>query len=245
MKKIILFLLISSLFVIPVFARDNRLYLVEADGGLYYESALIDENVFMKHLDMVPGKSYTDILKIENGASDKYLLFFKINDVDDEFLRNINMKIYLDNTLIYNGVATGEDYVGNNINLRDIVSLGYIEPGVDHEMKVITQLSPDYSDITNEALSSIDWTFYAQYPATEEPDPTPHPDDPDPIIIDPDNPSYNDPISENDGIIEILPIPKTGISRLNDSRIVSICALLGIGMSLLIVLVYRKRSEKQ
>ena len=259
MKKIILFLLINSLFIIPVFARDNRLYLVESDGGLYYESKLIDEDVFMKHTDMVPGEKYTDILKIENAASDKYLLFFKVNDSDDQFLRNIIMRVYIDDTLIYNGIATGEDYVGDNISLKNIVCLGYVEPGVTHEMKVTTQLSKKYTDVTNDAISSIDWTFYAQYPATEEPEPLPQPapidpDDPDPEphtdpdvpIIIPDDPHYDDPNpADTPGIVEILPIPNTGISSVFDSRFVSIYAEIALGMSILVVFAYRKKTEKQ
>lgn len=252
MKKIVLFLLINSLFIIPVFARDNRLYLVESDGGLYYESKLIDENVFMKHMDMVPGKKYTDILKIENGASDKYLLFFKVNDSDDEFLRNIIMRVYIDGELIYNGIATGEDYIGDNISLKNIVCLGYIEPGVTHEMKVTTQLSKNYTDVSNDALSSIDWTFYAQYPATEEPQPLPKPapidpDEPDPEPhTDPVDPHQDDPNpADTPGIVEILPIPKTGITNVFDSRFVSIFALVAFGFSILVVLAYRKKSEKQ
>ena len=126
-------------------------------------------------------------------------------------------------------------------------------------MKVTTQLSKNYTDVTNDAISSIDWTFYAQYPATEEPEPLPQPapidpDDPDPEphtdpdipIIIPDDPHYDDPNpADTPGIVEILPIPNTGISSVFDSRFVSIFALIALGMSVLVVFAYRKKTEKQ
>ena len=51
MKKIITFLLLFFLLISPVKALENKLYFTEEDGQLYYQSSLIDEKVFLKHLD--------------------------------------------------------------------------------------------------------------------------------------------------------------------------------------------------
>ena len=74
MKKILLLLIL--LLTISVSAKENKLYFVEKDNQIFYESGLYDEKVFMKHTDMVPGSSYTDELLIENGTNKVYKLYF-------------------------------------------------------------------------------------------------------------------------------------------------------------------------
>jgi hypothetical protein len=98
--------------------------------------------------------------------------------------------------------------------------------------------------------STIDWHFYAQYPAVDEPEPLPkpHPIEPDnPEPQEPDEPDEPDePVkpSDNPGIVEILPIPNTGLAGGKyDSRIVTICALLGFGFSILMFLIFRNKEE--
>ena len=246
MKRIMLFIFISLFLITPVFAEGERnvLHFVEEEGGLYYESKFINENVFMKHLDMVPGKKYNDILYLENAAEDKYLLYFQIEDVNTELLKNIVMRIYINDEMIYNGLATGEDYYSDGINLRNVVCLGFIEPDTEYVMKVETYLSPSYTNTNNLDTSTIDWHFYAQYPAVDEPEPLPKPHP-----IEPDNPEPQEPDepvkpSDNPGIVEILPIPNTGLAGGKyDSRIVTICALLGFGFSIIMFLIFRNKEE--
>ena len=249
MKRIILFVFLSLFLVIPVFAENekNVLHFVEGDEGLYYESKFINENVFMKHLDMIPGEKYYDSLFIENGADDKYILYFKVDDKNDDLLNNIVMRIYLNDELIYNGYATGEDYYSDGINLRNVICLGYVNPDDEYEMKVETYISPKYTDYNNLDTSTIDWHFYAQYPAVDipEPLPKPHPVEPDePDPVEPSKPDEPSNPADNPGIVEILPIPNTGISISKiDNRIVSICALLGLSLSIIIVLIFRKKED--
>ena len=249
MKRIILFIFLSLFLVVPVFAEGERnvLHFVEGDDGLYYEGKFLNEDVFMKHLDMIPGKKYNDTLYIENAANDKYLLYFQVDDENSELLKNIIMRIYINDEMIYNGLATGEDYYSDGINLRDVICLGYIEPDEEYEMKVETYLSPDYSNINNLDTSTIIWHFYAQYPAVDvpEPLPKPHPIEPDnPNPPEPDNPDGPVNPADNPGIVEILPIPNTGIcGGTIDNRIVSIVALLGLSFSIIMFLIFRNKEE--
>lgn len=248
MKKVILFLLLSFFVVVPVYARDNVLHFVEGDDGLYYETQLIDEDVFMKHLDMIPNEVYTDSLYIENAAEDRYLLFFKMDDVDSELLKNIIMRIYLNDELIYNGLATGEDYYSDGIDLRNIVCLGYFNPGEDYEMRVETSLSNGYTTSSVDT-SSINWHFYAQYPAVDEPEPLPKPHPVDPIVDPQDEPVDPEPIipsnpTDNPGIIEILPNPDTGLSGKFNGRLITIIALLGFSFSIIIALIFGNKKEE-
>lgn len=168
MKKIILILALFIVSILSVQAKENKLYFTDYDKHLYYESSLIDEDVFMKHTDMVPGSSFTDELILENGTKTKYTLYFQVkpkkqsNDAD-EFLENIQMTIKLDDKVIYNGKATGLDYNNDGINLQDAILIGEIKPSKKLKMTVETSLSKDYDNTNYDELSYIDWSFYAQY----------------------------------------------------------------------------------
>lgn len=216
MKKFVLSLLIVMLFI-TVYARENRLYFTESNKRLYYESALIDEKVFMKHQDMVPGKSYTDNLVIENGTKTPYTLYFKVIPRDQssnahELLDHINMDIYLNDTLIYSGFAKGLDYRNRGINLQDAISLGEIAGGSKSNMRVETSLSTAYSNTDNDDLSYVDWQFYAQY------------EDSEPQIID--------------------DVPKTDLDRSSVIYIISITAVV-IGILLIVYIECREKNKKK
>ncbi len=168
MKKIVLFISLIVFSILSVQAKDNKLYFTEENDRLYYESKLLDEDVFMKHIDMTPGESFTDELLIENGTNTKYTLYFKIvpreqSSDADELLENINMKIKIDGNVIYEGKATGLDYTNQGINLQKAILLGEFTPSKISNMIVETTLSEDYSNTNFNDYSYIDWSFYAQY----------------------------------------------------------------------------------
>lgn len=168
MKKIILILALFIVSILPVQAKENKLYFTDYDKHLYYESSLIDEDVFMKHTDMVPGSSFTDELILENGTKTKYTLYFQVkpkkqSNEADEFLENIQMTIKLDDKVIYDGKATGLDYNNDGINLQAAILIGEIKPSKKLKMTVETSLSKDYDNTNYDELSYIDWSFYAQY----------------------------------------------------------------------------------
>ena len=171
MKKTLLLLIaFLSLFlsINLVTAKENKLYFIEKDNKIYYDSSYLGENVFMKHIDMIPGSEYRDELVIENNTNKEYSLYLKVKLKDqsieaDELLDNINMVIYLDDVEIYNGKAKGLDYIGNGINLQNAVLLKKFTKKQSSRLKVETSLSNDYSNISNNESSYIDWVFYAEY----------------------------------------------------------------------------------
>ena len=174
MKKFVLFISLFALCIISVEAKENKLYFTEENNRLYYESKLIDENIFMKHVDMTPGESFTDELIIENGTNTKYTLYFKIVPREqsaeaDELLENIIMKIKLDEEIIYEGKATGLDYTEQGIDLQKAILLGDFTPSKNSKMVVETKLSENYDNTEFNDFSYIDWSFYAQYDDSEPP----------------------------------------------------------------------------
>ncbi len=168
MKKIIAILLMFTIFIIDVDAEvKNKLYFTEDGKELVYDSGLLNKKMFMSHIDLIPNQVNTDLLMIENGSSNSCELFFRVVDVKqsdkaNNLLNFINMKIYIDEELIYDGTVKGNDIKGNGVDLKNTISLGTFEPGDVSELKAVTQLSKDYTDPYTEITSNTDWQFYAQ-----------------------------------------------------------------------------------
>lgn len=170
MKKILLILGILFISISNVYAKDNRLYFIEDNDKLYYDSKSFDEKLFMNHTDMLPGEMYTDELILENSSKKTYTLYFKVKERQqseeaDSFLNYIDMNIYLDNELIYSGNIKGINY--EDVNLKNAIKLLDIKPNQISNMKVETYLDPSYDNYNNTTNSYIDFEFYSQYDKEE------------------------------------------------------------------------------
>ena len=172
MKKLLLIIFILFL-TLTVEAKDNKLYFVEDDetDRIVYESGSFDENIFISHLDMIPGRRYVDTLIIENGTNTTYTLYFKVEkreltEAGEKLLDNIVMRIVIDDVVIYEGKANGM----GSLDLNEAVSLGEVIPGKEYTMVVDTYLSTEYTNPVESDRADIDWAFYAQY-EREEPEP--------------------------------------------------------------------------
>lgn len=172
MKKVTkIICLILSVFIMSVISAkevDNKLYFTDKGDRLYYDTKLFDSNIFMHHVDMVPGSSFTDQLLIENGSNTDYKLYFKVKELEqnekaNEILDNIFMEIYIDDELIYDGKAKGLDYNNSGINLQNAIYLGEYTKNIEKELVVKTKFNEEFSNIDNNELSHIEWQFYAQY----------------------------------------------------------------------------------
>lgn len=171
MKKILLLIGILFISISNVYAKDNRLYFIEDNDKLYYDSKSFDEELFMNHTDMLPGEIYTDELILENSSKKTYTLYFKIKERQqseeaDSFLNYIDMNIYLDNELIYSGNIKGNNY--EDVNLKNAIKLLDIKPNQISNMKVETYLDTSYDNYNNTTNSYIDFEFYSQYDKDEE-----------------------------------------------------------------------------
>lgn len=170
MKKILSILLLSVLLVLPVatLAKENKLYFTNSGDRLYYKTDLYDEKVFLKHLDMVPGKPYEDTLSIENHSKYDYKLYLKVKKrnqsaMAEELLRNIKMVILLDDEVLYEGFADGLDYNSSGIDLTNAIYIGEYKSNSTSNLLVKTKLVEEYSNTENLELSYIDWEFVAEY----------------------------------------------------------------------------------
>lgn len=164
MKKvsfIVLFLL--SFFIFDVYALDqNTLVLTDKDKKLVYNDNLFNENIFLYHVEMIPGGEYEDNLHIINKSNFEYVLYLRLfldndDNYNSEFMKNINFQIFLDNLEIFNGTIFDKNE--NNI----LISLGEYKNEDQSTLKVITTLNKEYSNVNKMNNSIIHWEFVANY----------------------------------------------------------------------------------
>lgn len=168
MKKLCTLIVVMLFLMTNVNALNNKLYFTEKDDRLYYDSDSFDKSIFMQHLDMIPGRTYVDEITIENKTRTKYTLYLKAVNVEqtelaDELIDNIEMLIYLDDVLIYEGYARGLDYHNIGVNLQDAILIGEYPRNKESKLTVYTKLANEYGNINNDSIGKIDWEFYASY----------------------------------------------------------------------------------
>lgn len=221
MKKIFFAVLLLILFVTSVDGLQNRLYFYYDNGNIYYDSEYIEQDYFIKHLDMIPGKKYNDNLIIENGTNKKYTVFMKVvdeyrNALEEELVNNILMSIYLDGELIYEGKALGLDYSNSGVNLQEAVMLGDFDSSDIKELNVVTRLANYYDNTENRSTLNVTWRFYVQ-DALEEDD-------------------------DNNEVIEVIDAPSTGN---NKNMFIPILALVMMVVGIFIVFYSQLKEESK
>ncbi|MBP5634077.1 hypothetical protein J6X09_00050 [Candidatus Saccharibacteria bacterium] len=258
MKKVLLALFASLFIATPVFAAENKVYIYEADGKVYYDGALFNDR-FMIHENMTPGSSYTDYLVVENGTSKDYDVYFKITANDnsvkaDDLLEYIEMEISIDGTKYYDGKVKGLDYRDQGVDLTNAVLIKRFNAGDRATMKVDTYLDSNYGNGVNFDSSSSDdksisglmsqtqWTFYVVDVTGDEPTPGPEPE-PTPTPTPTPTPEPDD--GGKDKPVKPIPVvPKT-----NDDFSPWYFVIFGASAVVLIVLIFlgcksKKKNKK-
>lgn len=160
-KKIVLFTIsLILIFKVNTFAVDNipeNIKLVGDANGIVF---IPGEEPFLNKLDMLPGDSVERELIIQNNYERPYELYLKAERVtkkeEYDLLDKIELKITYKDKVIYDGPASGEPGLENNI------SLGSFNPGDETKLIAIAKL--DGETIGNEyknKLVQVDWVFTA------------------------------------------------------------------------------------
>lgn len=181
MKKIFAILFASIIIATPVFAEEkNKVYVYEQDEKIYYDSKFFD-NRFMVHENMVPGDSFSDTLVVENGTSYEHDIYFKIaldesstNNAKD-LLDYIDMKVYVNDALFYDGKAKGKDYRSEGVDLTGAVLIKRFAAHESVSMRVETHFDENYEDIDNHDAARTHWLFYLSDQPEKPEEITPNP----------------------------------------------------------------------
>lgn len=238
--------------------KEKKLTLQEKNGKLLWMPSTPTDNWFMSHLNMLPGESYTDSLTIRNQASKDYSIYMQImpranakheaqTELQDKLLKYIQMKIYRDGKLIYDGDVTGDGGSGRINDLNDkLYLLGILEEGESSVLKVELTLDKntplEYSDL----LSRIDWKFKAvQEPSEKE---EKDPEDPwnKKVPGGPVPPNTTGTTPKQSSVTPLSNwVPKTGDTRdtLSYAAVLLVCGLMLMGCVFYLIYDSRKRKH--
>ena len=245
MKKIMYFLLAVILMVSFVNAQDNKLSFFSSENGHFFYTTNLDNNQFIVHKDLIPGKKYVDELKIENLTNKSYKLFMSVNIYDQnelvrELVDNISIKIYFDDRIIYDGVLIGLKYLKDEVGVdaSNMIYIGIYDSNSYTNLRVETKLLESYSNIYNRSTVNYDWNFYIVETSA---DPGNNPDpgsDPEPG----NNPDSGDNDNGNNGNGLIPLNPYTGGGYYWRNILISLVALLFV---LVIILGFFKKEDER
>lgn len=147
--------------------REKKLYFTRQEGKLSFTPAAGGEHWFMSHLNMLPGESYEDELKIENASGKAFHLFMQAvpkrqAQLPAALLERIRMTVYDGTKLLYEGTALGKAYSGKNGDLQKVVALGKYGAGASGNLRVVLTLDADLPLEYAGILSQIDWKFMVE-----------------------------------------------------------------------------------
>ena len=165
--RIILFLVLLSL-TIPVFSKENAIHFNTSADKTFYKTDFNEEGFFFNNTNLIPGEVYTNELTIYNDTKNLFTIYLKFfnreqSTAANDLIDHLNIKIYNNDSIIYDGKATGVTYDGTNYDLEGAITLGDYQPNSKGIIKFEVVLDPNYGNIESNEFSYVDWKFYGQY----------------------------------------------------------------------------------
>lgn len=163
-KRILLLslgLIISFIISTNALARDKLATNVTLEGNANGIVYIPGEEPFLYFSDMIPGDSIERKMKINNKEEKAYKLYMRAERVslkeEYDLLEKINLEISYNNEVIYNGTASGEEKLSDNIYL------GIVNPGEEYELNALAILDGKSSDNNYKNKSGeVKWIFTAE-----------------------------------------------------------------------------------
>ena len=153
-------------------ARESKetkeLYIEELAGEIRFTPVNNNGDAwFMSFWNMLPGETYIDTLSIKNDSKKDYDIYVQVIPREkqtaqlEKLLEHIYMKVYMEETMIYNGTAIGKEYANSINDLQKAVFLGKYKAGMGNQIRVELQLKEDTEMKYQDLLTKIDWKFAA------------------------------------------------------------------------------------
>ncbi|MEG1981938.1 MAG: hypothetical protein RR073_05485, partial [Clostridia bacterium] len=154
-KRIICGLLVSIIAISSLFIlaenEISKLTFEEKNGNVYFQSNYqedVDKLLMLK--EMEPGKTYQNELEIENNANKNYELFLQIILEDPSnpdavyLLSKINIKMYYNEKLLFDGTADGLTKSNQSLHLNEMSKLGTLAKKQKAMIKIESTLDPNF-----------------------------------------------------------------------------------------------------
>lgn len=141
-------------------------YFSAEDGKLVWKPVKEGENFFLNIKNMVPGGEYSETMTIENKSKKTFDLFLKAipkqnSEKQKRLLELMEMKVYNNNSLIYDGNLSGKKYDNSISDLTSSLSLGRFDFGKQTEVIFNLKLNEATGIVYSDLMTGIDWEIKA------------------------------------------------------------------------------------
>ena len=162
--RLVLLIVITLGFsqVKAVNAAGNEAEIIFKDDEIIYNP---ENKVFMEHLNLIPGESYNNSLKVYNESTFIYDLFLQLTvpENDEEGLKlldHINMDISYEGELIYSGNVKGDESIKGKAPGERYL-LGIFDPLDQGEINVVIKVSEELTKENLNAYGETEWRLVA------------------------------------------------------------------------------------
>ena len=159
---LLIILTLSFSLVEAVNATGNKAQIIFKDDEIIYNP---ENKVFMEHLNLIPGESYNNSLKVYNESTYIYDLYLQLslpkNDEEGlKLLDHIQMDIIYENEIIYSGNVKGDKGI-NGKEPGERYLLGIFDPLDQGEINVVIKVSEELTKENLNAYGETEWKLVA------------------------------------------------------------------------------------
>lgn len=161
LKKVIMctlgLVLTTSMYAFAATSTPDNVRLEGNSEGIVFING---DEAFLSKEGMIPGDSVAREMVIDNKYNSDYEVFMRAERVSDkeeyDLLNKLELTVYYKNEVIYNGPASGENDLSNNI------SLGKYKPGEEANLYAEVKLDgPSTGNEYKNKYAQVDWIFTA------------------------------------------------------------------------------------
>ena len=224
--RLIILLIMSLSFsqIQAVSAAGNVSEIIIKDDEIIYNP---ENKVFMEHLNIIPGESYNNSLRVYNESTAIYDLYLQLSVPENDekglkLLEHIEMDIIYDNEIIYSGNVKGNEGIKGKAPGERYL-LGIFDPLDQGEINVVIKTSKELTKENLNAYGETEWKLiavaYEQGVGNEETE---------------EEPKEEEQVASEETVITPGKNPKTGDEKLVFPYMLFMVGAFGSGVVLLL-----------
>ena len=162
-KKVLL--LITFFLTIPVYAKDDTLYLTKQKDAIYYDERFIDTSLLRMEVDTKKNETYETSFKVENATGEDQKIYLLMDSKSEdgtfnELLESVAVQVTYQNKVVYDGTASIFNDSGNSKELNGFIYLGNIKKNEGDTLKILFNVSDSYYKESNNSYAYVSFSFY-------------------------------------------------------------------------------------
>lgn len=162
-KKILLIIIFC--LSIPVYGKEDTLYLTKQKGSIYYDERFIDTSLLSLEVDTTKNETYDTSFKVENATGEDQKIYLLMDSKSEdgtfnELLESVAVQVTYQNKVVYDGTASIFNDSGDSKELHGFIYLGNIKKNDGDTLKIIFNVSDSYYKESNNSYAYVSFSFY-------------------------------------------------------------------------------------